>query len=222
MLMKQQRNHSKACIFDFDSTIVSIETLDFLISDIARQGNSKIHEITNRAMSGNLSFGESLKMRFASAQLTKKYIIQMQSVICEYITQGAVENFIKLKDAHDLYIISGGFLEIIYPVAEKLQIPKENCFANEFLYNNEDIIGYNSLNPLADSGGKPKVVKNIQNNYEKIFMIGDGYTDLEVTKVIPSIIFCGFGQHAIRPAVLNEAKHFFYNFEDLTTFILKS
>ena len=132
MLMKQQRNHSKACIFDFDSTIVSIETLDFLISDIARQGNSKIHEITNRAMSGNLSFGESLKMRFASAQLTKKYIIQMQSIICEYITPGVVKSFIKLKDTYDLYIISGGFLEIIHPVAEKLQIPKKNCFANEF------------------------------------------------------------------------------------------
>jgi len=220
--MKQQRIHSKACIFDFDSTIVSIETLDFLISNIAGQGNSKIHEITNQAMGGNLSFRESLKMRFASASLTKEHIIQMQNVICKYITPGVVENFIKLKHTHDLYIISGGFLEIIHPVAAKLQIPKKNCFANEFLYNNEDVIGYNSSNPLADSGGKPKVIKNIHNNYEKVFMIGDGYTDLEVSKEIPSIIFCGFGQHSIRQAVLNEARQFFYNFEDLTAFILKS
>jgi HAD superfamily phosphoserine phosphatase-like hydrolase len=222
MLMKQRSNHSKACIFDFDSTIVSIETLDFLISNIAGQGNSKIHEITNQAMGGNLSFGESLKMRFTSANLTKDHVIQMQNVIYKYITQGVVENITKLQDTHDLYIISGGFLEIMYPVAEKLQIPTENCFANEFLYNNEDIIGYNSSNPLADSGGKPKVINNIYNNYDKVFMIGDGYTDLEVSKEIPSIIFCGFGQHAIRQAVLNEAKHFFYNFEDLTAFILKS
>ena len=130
---------------------------------------------------------------------------------------------LKLHEDSDIYIVSGGFLEIIHTVANTLNISQINCFANQFIYNGNDVIGFNKDNALSDNGGKPKIVHEILDKhlYQRIFMIGDGYTDLEVAKEIPSVIFCGYGEHIQRQNVFNESKHFFYNFADLTQFIVE-
>ena len=147
----------------------------------------------------------------------------MQNIICDYLTKGAMENIQKIMLEHEVYIISGGFLEVIYPVAEKLGIKKEHCYANTFIYNGERVSGYDTSNPLSDNGGKIKIVEQIMQNkhYNKIYMVGDGYTDLEVAKSNSNIIFCGFGEHVVRKSVLEQSENFFYNFQDLADFILQ-
>jgi len=212
---------SKCAIFDFDSTLVAIETLDFLIAKSAKGQASEIEKITQMAMNGKMTFADSLRSRFADINLTKSDIEKLKSEICNYITEGFVDGFAKLKNEFDFYIISGGFLEIIYPVADKLEIARENCFANNFIYDGEKIIGFDQENILAQNGGKPKIVAQIlaQKSYAKIFMVGDGYTDLEVAKANSKVTFCGFGEHAARESVINEADNFFYNVGDLISFL---
>ena len=209
------------CIFDFDSTLVAIETLDFLIANTAKNHASEIEEVTKLAMGGKMTFADSLRLRFASANFEKSDVEKLKEEICNHITQGFAEFFAELKN-FDFYIISGGFLEIIYPVAKKFNIPKEHCFANEFRYEGNKITGFDEKNIMAQNGGKPKIVAEIlkKNPYEKIFMIGDGYTDLEVSKAIPEVIFCGFGAHATRESVKKEAQNFFYDVASLKKFIL--
>ena len=53
----------KLAVFDFDSTLMDGETLEF----IAREAGiaKKVKEITDKAMHGELDFFESLKMRVA-------------------------------------------------------------------------------------------------------------------------------------------------------------
>ncbi len=212
------------CIFDFDSTLVSIETLDFLIANSAKEQKEEIEKITNLAMGGKLSFADSLRLRFAAIKLMRSDIDGLKNSICNYITPGFVEAMKQLNKRAEIYIISGGFLEIIYPVADKLEIPKANCFANNFLYEGDKIIGYDAKNILAQNGGKPKIVAEILRNktYEKVFMIGDGYTDLEVSKANDKVTFCGFGEHVVRDSVKSAAQNFFYNVGELTSFILNS
>lgn len=209
------------CIFDFDSTLVSIETLDFLIEKSGVDAN-RIKTITDTAMGGKMSFSDSLTKRFESVNLTKSDIAALQDQISDFITDG-IPNFLQdLESTHDFYIISGGFLDVIYPAAEKLGITKENCFANDFLYENDKVIGFNDQNLLSQDGGKVKIAeKNIikPNNYQNIFMIGDGYTDFEVSKSNSDITFCGFGGHVIREKVKQEAEHFFNSFSQMLTFI---
>ena len=221
MPMKLPMKKDNCCIFDFDSTLVSIETLDFLIEQSGVDAD-KIKTITDNAMGGKMSFSDSLKKRFESVDLDKSNIAALQNKISNFITNG-IQDFLKdLLPTHDFYIISGGFLEIIYPAAETLGISKENCFANEFIYEGEKIIGFNDQNLLAKDGGKVKVAEeNIikPNNYQNIFMIGDGYTDFEVSKSNPNITFCGFGGHVVRDLVKQEAEHFFYDFSQMLTFI---
>lgn len=214
---------SKCAIFDFDSTLVAIETLDFLIAKTSKNQASEIEKITQMAMNGKMTFADSLRIRFANINLTKSDIADLKSEICNYITAGFVTGLNQLKNEFDFYIISGGFLEIIYPVADKLGISRENCFANNFIYDGEKVIGFDSENILAQNGGKPKIVAQIlsKKSYQKIFMVGDGYTDLEVAKANPKVTFCGFGAHAARESVIKEADNFFYNVGDLILFLQK-
>jgi phosphoserine phosphatase SerB len=224
------KNKKKCCIFDFDSTLVAIETLDFLIAKSANNQKEEVEKITNLAMSGKMTFVDSLKSRFANIKLTKSDIENLKKEICSYITKDIPEALSQLREEFDIYIISGGFLEIIYPVAEKLLISKDHCFANNFLYKDDKIIGFDETNIMVQNGGKPKIVAQILENkfYEKIFMIGDGYTDLEVAKSdslvnYPAnslVIFCGFGVHILREAVQKEAKYFFTDVASLVDFII--
>lgn len=212
---------TKCAIFDFDSTLVSIETLDFLIGKTAKENQQEVEKITNMAMSGKLTFADSLRLRFAQIKLEKSDIDSLKNEICNYITDGFILGIKQLKSEFDIYIISGGFLEIIDPVAAKLGIAKENCFANNFIYEGLKIVGFDQSNIMAQNGGKPKIVAQIltKKYYDKIFMIGDGYTDLEVSKANPDITFCGFGEHVAREAVIKEAPNFFYNVGDLIKFL---
>ena len=208
-------------IFDFDSTLVSIETLDFLIAKTSKNQANEIEKITQAAMSGKMTFADSLRTRFANINFTKFEVEELKSEICNYLTEGFAFGLNQLKTDFDFYIISGGFLEIIYPVADKLGIVRNNCFANNFIYQAEKIIGFDDKNILAQNGGKPKIVEQIlaKKSYEKIFMVGDGYTDLEVAKANPRVTFCGFGAHAARDSVVKEAENFFYNVSDLISFL---
>ena len=212
---------TKCAIFDFDSTLVSIETLDFLIGKTAKENQQEVEKITNMAMSGKLTFADSLRLRFEEIKLEKSDIDSLKNEICNYITDGFISGIKQLKSEFDIYIISGGFLEIINPVAEKLGIAKENCFANNFIYEGLKIVGFDQSNIMAQNGGKPKIVAQIltKKSFDKIFMIGDGYTDLEVSKANPDVTFCGFGEHAAREAVIKEAPNFFYNVGDLIKFL---
>ena len=78
-------------------------------------------------------------------------------------------------------------------------------------------------NILAQNGGKPKIVAQIlaKKSYDKIFMVGDGYTDLEVAKANSKVTFCGFGEHAARDVVIKEAENFFYSTHDLISFLAR-
>ncbi len=214
---------NKCAIFDFDSTLVSIETLDFLIAKTSKDQKEEIEKITQAAMGGKMTFADSLRLRFADIKLTKSEIEELKSEICTYITDGFADGLNQLKSDFDFYIISGGFLEIIYPAADALGILRQNCFANNFVFDGEKVVGFEEQNILAQNGGKPKIVAQIlaKKSYDKIFMVGDGYTDLEVAKANPKVTFCGFGKHAARPAVIKEAENFFYSTNDLISFLAR-
>ncbi|MDZ4109065.1 MAG: phosphoglycerate dehydrogenase, partial [Brevundimonas sp.] len=67
-------------VFDFDSTLVDFETLE-LLADIALEGSpeadavrAKIARLTDRAMTGDLPFGEALTRRLALLPLTRDHL----------------------------------------------------------------------------------------------------------------------------------------------------
>ena len=108
-------------IFDFDSTIIKIETIDLISSislNLHPQKNdivNNIQKITNQAMEGKISFDKALNMRVKMIQANKDHIKEAKEIIKKNITNSFIKNkkFL-INNSEKCYIVSGGFTEIIF------------------------------------------------------------------------------------------------------------
>ncbi len=201
-------------IFDFDSTIVSIETLDTIIKSKLDDEDvkNKIDDITKQSMNGELDFNKSLLSRITAADLNADDFKEMAGKICDYIIPDIKKAIDFLNENNQkIFIISGGFMEIIKPVADKLGIPFENCFANDIKVDNDDnVIGVLDQ-PLAYDKGKSNIIKQLRQHSAiigKTIMIGDGMSDYEVFENKQADVFIGCGFVVSRPNVVNKAPYF--------------
>ncbi len=201
-------------IFDFDSTIVSIETLDTIIKNKVTDEDVKngIDDITRRCMNGEIDFNTSLNSRISMTKLTFTDFDNMGKKIVDYINPGIekVIEFLHEKE-QKIFIISGGFVSSVVPAAEKLGISIANCFANDYVADDkENVIGVMET-PMAFDKGKVHIVKNLREHHAlpgRVIMIGDGITDYEVYEEKMADVFIGCGFVVERPKVKELAKYF--------------
>lgn len=67
-----------------------------------------------------------------------------------------------------VYLVSGGFINIIAPLANHLCIPQERVYANTLLFHlNGEFAGVDTEQPTCRSGGKGKVVGMVKNTMSK-------------------------------------------------------
>ncbi|MDR2268159.1 MAG: hypothetical protein LBD81_01755, partial [Holosporaceae bacterium] len=80
-------------IFDFDSTLVSIETLDNIIKNSISDDAIKkqIDDITSETMNGRLDFHASVSTRLRIAKLSQWHFDDFIATITSYITPGIEE-----------------------------------------------------------------------------------------------------------------------------------
>lgn len=176
-------------IVDFDSTFVKLEGLEELakisLCENPRRDEivKEIEAITNEGMSGKISFEESLEMRLRLFESNKDDISKLITMLQNNITDSILSNKLFFKDnSSNIYIISGGFDDWIYPIVLPFGIKKENILSNKFFYDGKgNITGIDRSIPLTKTGGKSKCVRDLNLKGKKI-IIGDGYTDFEVMK----------------------------------------
>ena len=97
----------KLAVFDFDSTLMDGETIDFLAEPLGLK--EKVAVITERAMRGELDFFESLTTR---VQLLEGLEVETVDTICRNLPfmPGAKEVIEKLKKyGYRVVVFSGGF-----------------------------------------------------------------------------------------------------------------
>ena len=174
-------------VFDFDSTLVRIETLEAL-ADIALAGapdaaaiRAEVAALTDQAMAGDLPFGEALRRRLALLPLTRDHVAELASRILDEGTPSVRRNLRFFREnAHRIVILSGGFREIIAPLAAHLHVPPERVLCNDLTYDADGrVTGVDAANPLSQAGGKPIVIRAL-GLPGPVVMIGDGWTDAEV------------------------------------------
>lgn len=209
-------------IFDFDSTIVKTESLNDILTLSLGNNQEKIkqlQEITQLSMNGKLSFKESLDKRLTLSVINKNMIDIITNKTLNEITDN-MENLIKIilkNNNTEIFIVSGGFVEIIEPVADKLNIKLKNIYANKFIFNNDNVIGVEE-NLLLQEAGKAKVIQKLKNDkiiIGKTIMIGDGYTDLEtyLTNTVDKYI-C-FSGVVVRKSVIEKSNLIANNIKEL-------
>ncbi|KAF8378583.1 hypothetical protein HHK36_029929 [Tetracentron sinense] len=174
------RNVDAVC-FDVDSTVCLDEGIDEL-AEFCGAGKA-VAEWTARAMSGSVPFEEALAARLSLFNPSLSQVQEFLEKRPPRISPRIDELIKKLKANNtDVYLVSGGFRQMIQPVAFLLGIPPENIFANQLLFGSSgEFLGFDTNEPTSRSGGKASAVLQIRkaHEYKLLVMIGDGATDLE-------------------------------------------
>ncbi|XP_049296232.1 phosphoserine phosphatase isoform X2 [Anopheles funestus] len=208
--------------FDVDSTIITEEGIDELAQFCGK--GSEVAALTKEAMGGSMTFQEALKRRLDIIKPSQRQIREFLKTHPSTISAGVKELIEQLrKNNAEVFLISGGFDCLIEPVADALQIPLCNLYANRLFFNyNGSYAGFDTAQPTSRSGGKGEAIKMIRSvmadgvgsGSEKVVaMIGDGMTDLEACP--PANMFIGYGGNAVREEVQKRATYYVTNFADL-------
>lgn len=83
-----------------------------------------------------MKFEEALDLRLSTMKPSKTDMIRFMEQRPPTLSPGIAE-LVEILESRvvDIYLVSGGFREIIRPVAEKLQIPTSNIFANTIFFH---------------------------------------------------------------------------------------
>ena len=201
-------------IIDFDSTFTKVEALDVL-GEISLAGRperdevlNQIKIITDRGMSGEISFTDSLNLRLSLLKAHKSQLPALVESLMGKISDSFQRNKQFLSEnAESIYIVSNGFREFIVPIVTSLGVRAEHVFANTFEYDETGaIVGFDATNPLSANGGKSVVIRKLNLDGE-VYVIGDGYTDYEIKASGLANRFYAFTENVMRPRVVEKADH---------------
>ncbi len=212
-------------ILDFDSTIIKGESFDLLAETVfgdCSESNLKFQEIkklTDEGMEGKISFQESLNRRLKILEFDQLNLNKSIKSVTKLISPSFKENIDWLKKYRDdILIFSGGFKDMIKPVAMKLGLKKENIYANELIFKNGKFNGVNEKSSLSRSGGKFNKVKQLGLN-KNLIVVGDGITDWEIKKLGDQVTFFAYTENVSRKNVVEKADFEANNFDEVIKYI---
>ncbi|QCT94464.1 phosphoserine phosphatase SerB [Caminibacter mediatlanticus TB-2] len=180
----------KLAVFDFDSTLMDGETIDFLAEPLGLK--DKVALITEMAMRGELDFFESLIMR---VKLLEGLEDKKVNEICHNLPYmpGADETIKALKkDGYKVVVFSGGFRNATSYAKEILGFDAD--FSNILHSKNGRLTGLVG-GEMMFSHSKGDMLKRLQAilgiSIEDTLVVGDGANDLSMFKYAGTrIAFC--------------------------------
>lgn len=174
-----QRHARKLVQLDVDSTLIQQEVIELLA---AKAGvANEVIAITDKAMRGELDFEQSLRARVALLKgLPVGAISEVQQQIL--LTPGARTLISTLhKLGHTVAVVSGGFIDVIAPLLEELNI--QHFKANTLGVENGVLTG-EVTGPVIDRAAKAGALREFAAlesiSMEQTIAIGDGANDLDM------------------------------------------
>lgn len=174
-----QRRAKKLVVLDVDSTLIQQEVIELLAAHANVE--EEVKDITTRAMNGEIDFAKALQERVALlAGLPEKVINDVRAEIT--LTPGARTLVRTLKKLHHkVGIVSGGFLEVIKPIAEDLGI--DFMAANTLEIIDGKLTG-RVQGQIIDRAGKAAALREFavlaDVDLSDTIAIGDGANDLDM------------------------------------------
>lgn len=181
---------NKLAVFDFDSTLMDGETLEFFAREIGI--GEKVKAITDKAMRGELDFFESLTERVS---FLKGFPENKINEICRHLPlmNGAYEAVSGLKGkGYKVVCFSGGFRNATTLFADKLGLDGE--FAN-ILHAKDGILTGLVGGEMMFNDSKGQMLQRLQKildvTPDNTIAVGDGANDLSMFKYAGTrIAFC--------------------------------
>ncbi len=222
---------TKTFLFDFDSTVVGIETLDCVLEQSLKEKPAaertlimdQIRHITMEGMAGRIDLHDSIERRLSLGRVHRSHIESVAQLAAQHITQGLPEVLQLICDrGHQVGIVSGAIIECIVPTVQKLGIPFDWIFANRAKFDSDSfVLGVEDL-PLAYSDGKAKVIRELKANGRiagQVILTGDGASDLVAYQPGCADQFIGFGIHVVRETVERQSPLFFRDMPSYAAYI---
>jgi len=208
-------------IFDFDSTIVQVESLEELAAISLRrhpERTARLKEIaalTGRAMDGAIPYQEALVNRIELLEATREHIGDLIKALKRRISQSILRNKSFFRANRErILVVSGGFHEVIVPVVERLGLAAENVHANSLTYDPEGrVTGVDTINPLSRDNGKADLVKSLRLE-GPVVLIGDGMTDYQAREQGAVDLFYAFTENVRREPVVEVADREIASFDE--------
>lgn len=171
------RRNKRLIVFDMDSTLIQAEVIVELAK--ANGVGDKVHEITERAMNGELDFNESLVERVK--QLEGLSIDKMNNILENLPLTNGVQEVIKTVKSlgYKTAIISGGFNFFAQGLKEKLGM--DYAFANELEHKDGKLTG-KVTGTIVNAEQKATLLDLLAQqekiSLEQVVAVGDGANDL--------------------------------------------
>ena len=169
----------KLLIMDVDSTLIQQEVIELLAAYAGKR--EEVAAVTEAAMRGELDFAQSLHARVAVLAGLPAAVVD--SVRAEVkLSEGAAELVAAFKAAgHVVAVVSGGFNQILRPIAEDLGL--DYWLANELEIVDGALTG-RVLGAVVDRAAKEKYLREWAAAegiaMEHTIAVGDGANDLDM------------------------------------------
>lgn len=166
--------HPAAIFFDMDATVIQEESLVEIAKLAGKE--AEIEAITNVAMSGQMDFSESLRVRLKIlAGLRKSQLENVKPTVCEGMQ--TLSDWCNKRSIH-IFLVTGGFLEFAEPVARKLSF--KDFKSNRFAWDGDFMQGHVE-GDIIDANGKKQAVINwctsLAIDISNTIAVGDGAND---------------------------------------------
>ena len=177
-------------LFDFDSTLITCESLEEVLKAKGVK-RGLLEELTRQGMEGKIPFLESLRARMQMAPLSAEDFVKFGKIAKELLSPGMEALIFELKnEGVDIWISSSAFNEVIFPVAEKLNIPSDH------------VIGLNFSGPYLN---KLEAVEHLHPRWAfPRILVGDGITDYEIYEEGLVDYFIAYTENVRRDAVIEK------------------
>ncbi|MCT9868016.1 phosphoserine phosphatase SerB [Paenarthrobacter aurescens] len=169
----------KLLIMDVDSTLIQQEVIELLAAHAGKR--EEVAAVTEAAMRGELDFAQSLYARVAVlAGLPADVVDAVRREV--RLSLGAAELVAAFKEAgHVVAVVSGGFNQILGPIAEELGL--DYWIANELEIVDGALTG-KVLGAVIDRAAKEKYLREWSAaegiSLEHTIAVGDGANDLDM------------------------------------------
>ncbi|HVF39833.1 MAG TPA: HAD-IB family phosphatase [Gemmatimonadaceae bacterium] len=175
----------RTLILDVDSTLTTLEGIDWLAERRGSDLASRIADLTELAMSGKVSLDEVFALRLDVVRPTVADVRDLAQAYIDSLSTGA-SKAIGEFGARNIrtILVSGGIRQAILPLASMLGIDEQDVYAVPLLFDDAgEFTCHDEGTPLSRQRGKLIVAESLSLE-RRIAAVGDGMTDLEMKPAV--------------------------------------